>query len=305
MWWHKAPRLKRSFWRHERYTEIVTDPADLELNSAPVEPPDEPRRPSRRRWTIVLTLLLVSGGGLWYWSMRRDRVEETPAQEIVPPAAVSARDDPKVVGDDIPLPLLPEVDPLVRDLVRRLSSHPAVAAWLATKGLIENFTVVTLNISEGKTPTSHLRPLAPRARFQVSEADGAMFLDARSYQRYNTYAEAVEALDAAGVARLYLTLKPRILDAYRELGHPDGDFDPVLERAIGELLDAPLVEGAVALEPKVLSYAFADPKLEELSPAQKQFMRMGPRNMLRVQSKLREIATLLGLRPVASSAGRP
>src|SRR5206468_9489055 len=124
-------------------------------------------------------------------------------------------------------------------LVQRLSSHPSVAAWLASKGLIANFTVVTLNISEGTAPTAHIRALAPKGRFQTKGTGAALTLDPRSYDRYNGVAEAVTALDAMGTARLYLTIKPRVLDAYRDLGYPDGDFDRVLERAIGQLVKAP------------------------------------------------------------------
>ena len=38
-----------------------------------------------------------------------------------------------------------------------------------------------------------------------------------------------------------------------------------------------------------------DPALENLAPAQKQLMRMGPRNTKIIQAKLREIATALGI----------
>ena len=64
-------------------------------------------------------------------------------------------------------------------------------------------------------------------------------MDPRSYERYNPHGDAIAALDSVGTASLYLTLKPRITDAYRELGHPEGDFDRVLERAIGVLLQTP------------------------------------------------------------------
>ena len=64
----------------------------------------------------------------------------------------------------------------------------------------------------------------------------------------------------------------------RELGYPEGDFDRVLERAIGVLLQTPALDEKVALEPKGVTYEYSDPKLESLSPAQKQFLRMGPRN---------------------------
>jgi hypothetical protein len=38
-----------------------------------------------------------------------------------------------------------------------------------------------------------------------------------------------------------------------------------------------------------------DPELESLSQAQKHLLRMGPENILRIQSKLRELAKALGI----------
>jgi hypothetical protein len=114
---------------------------------------------------------------------------------------------------------------------------------------------------------------------------------------YTPHADAVAALDSVGTASLYLTLKPRINDAYRELGYPEGDFDRVLERAIGVLLQTPAVDEKVALYPKGVTYAYADPKLQALASAQRQFLRLGPRNGQAIRGKLEEIAALLKLRP--------
>ena len=94
---------------------------------------------------------------------------------------------------------------------------------------------------------------------------------------------------------MFGTLKPRIAEAYGRLGPSDGDFDRVLERAIFELLSVPFVEGEVALEPHGAVYAFADPRLQTMSAAQKQLFRMGPQNVLLVQGKLRDIAFHLGI----------
>ena len=259
------------------------------------QPVPEPRRTG---WVIGGVILLVIAAGVAY-SFLRDRPAaptaiRTPAPAAAPPATVQPK---PLVGESISLPPLAETDAIVRELVGQLSAHPSIAAWLATKGLIANFTVVTLNIAEGQAPTTHLRPLAPKARFQTTGSGSALAINPKSYDRYNGYGDAVGSLDATGTARLYLTLKPRVLDAYRELGYPDGDFDRVLERAIGELLKAPVVDGAVPLRPKTLSFAFADPQLESLAPAQKQLLRMGPRNVAAVQGKLREIARLLQLHP--------
>ena len=199
-------------------------------------------------------------------------------------------------AEDIDLPALPQTDPIVRELVTGLSSHPTIAAWLTTKGLITNFTVVTLNIAEGRTPAKFLTPIAPRGRFRTATAGGELFVDPRSYERYNPHGDAIGALDRRH-RHLVLTLKPRITEAYRELGYPEGDFDRVLERAIGVLLQTPALDEKAALYPNGVTYAYRDPKFESLSPAQKQLLRLGPRNGQAIRGKLEEVAALLTLHP--------
>ena len=120
---------------------------------------------------------------------------------------------------------------------------------------------------------------------------GAVTIDRASYRRYDRYAQAVAAIDANGAARVYQTLKPRIDEADRNFGGA-GNFDTELERAISELLKVPVIDGDVALQPSGtgIGYVFADAKLEGLSAAQKQLLRMGPENVRTIQAKLREIA---------------
>ena len=65
---------------------------------------------------------------------------------------------------------------------------------------------------------------------------------------------------------------------------------------VTELLETPVIDGSIALESKSVAYEFADPRLQSLS-AQRQFLRMGPRNMRLIQAKLREIAPVLGIPP--------
>ena len=87
-------------------------------------------------------------------------------------------------ADAIVLPPLAESDAVVRELVAKLSSHPAVAAWLTTDGLIRNFTVVVANIGEARTPAVHLRALRPSSKFQVIQRGGETYIDPRSYPYY-------------------------------------------------------------------------------------------------------------------------
>lgn len=274
---------------------MTDEPADVDLQKPSSDDLSAPM-PQKRRPVLLIAvvggLILALGGG--YLILRR-----APSEPSAPAAAAKPVDVPKTqgaeAGDQILLPPLEETDGLVRQLVGKLSSHPVVAAWLTTDGLILNFVVVTAAIANGDKPATELKAVRPVGRFRTRTVKDTIYVDPASYQRYDRYTDAVSALDARGAARLYATLKPRVGDGYRRLGSLGADFDPVLERAIVELLRVPIVEGDVALEPKGIVYAFADPRLEGMSAGQKQLLRMGPRNVRAVQSKLREIAPYLGI----------
>ena len=276
----------------------MADLEDLELVRPPLEA--EPA-PPRRSWSAVITVggLLVLLAGAWYFWLRRDR--ETAAPQTATEQTVQPRTStiplPAEPGEAIELPPLAESDAIVRELVTKLSSHPRVAAWLATDHLLRDFTAIVVNISQGQTPTPHLTHVSPRGKFQAQAAGSQMRIDPSTYSRYDGYAQAVAGLDAQGAARLYATVKPRLEEAYQELGAPDGTIDRTLEKAIVRLLETPIVEGEIALRSTSVSYTFADPALEGLAPVQRQFLRMGPANMRLVRAKLVEIAGFLGIPP--------
>jgi hypothetical protein len=252
-------------------------------------------------WRIVLFagLLAIVGYLVWRLLVPGDNAQKdvrvaTDQQVATSPKPEAAQ---AVPGDNIELPPLPETDPIVRQLVGQLSAHPKIAAWLASDQLIRNFAVIVVNIGDGRSPAQQLRTVRPTGAFIATESSTSARVDPRSYRRYDEYADAIGALDAQGTAKLYATLKPRLDDAYRELGYPEGDFDRAMERAIRELLKTPVPEGDVALVAHSVAWDYADPRLQSLTGAQRQFLRMGPRNMRIVQAKLREIAQLAGLNP--------
>jgi hypothetical protein len=268
---------------------------DYQLEKEPVStaPPEEEE--GSGLWMVIVAALVILAGAAVFYFWPRSATEQAQRPAARPAAASEEARRAAEPGENIVLPPLDESDEIVRELVRALSSHPTIAAWLATDGLIRNFTVVTVNIANGRTPERHLRTLAPAGAFRTQGSEANLTVDPRSYNRYDRYAEAVTAVDARGAARLYATLKPRIEEAYRELGEPEPSFDVVLERAIGELLKAPVVEGPVRLTPKPMTYAYADERLESLSPPQKHLLRMGPDNVRVIQDKLREVAGFLGI----------
>lgn len=265
-------------------------------------PPQKP--PVRRQAGAWITLAGIVAAGIFagyhYWATR-DAVTQpaslptapAPAPPVAQPATTT-----RLGGDVAPLDLPPldQSDGAIAALVTALSSHPRVAAWLSTTGLIRNFTVVVENIAAGKTPAMHLHVLSLSSPFQTSGSQDRLVIDARSYRRYDALAAAVASIEPAAAARLYGGLRPRIDEAYRDLGRAT-PFDVALERAIVLLLDTPIPEPPVRLTrpPKGVAYAFADARLEGLTAAQKQLLRMGPDNARTIQASLRAIALALGI----------
>jgi Protein of unknown function (DUF3014) len=204
----------------------------------------------------------------------------------------------------IALPPLDASDDLVRDLAKGFSAHPAFASWLQAKDLVRTFVAVVSNVVEKENPAPHVPFLAAKPPFLVRESKGRTIIDARSYTRLDSLADLVVSLDAPECARVFRLVEPLADTAYRELGHPGGGFSVALGKAIQALLEVPILEGDVPVRRvvrAVVVYEYEDPKVEALSPAQKALLRMGPRNVPRVQSKLRALADALE-RPAGRAA---
>jgi hypothetical protein len=276
----------------------MPDLADFELRRSSDARTPEPRPPRRNPWIWAALIVIVLAAAAGYYLLRNRTPATTPPSVTQAPPAAAPQPNAALGATpfDVTLPALDASDAIVRQLVRMVSSHPRVAAWLATNGLIRNFVVVVVNTADGKTPAPQLQRLRPAGRFEVADRNGALSIDAREYARYDTLAAAAAALDPAGSARLYATFKPLIEEAYRDLGYPDAKFDDTLERAIARVLSArPLADPVPILPGKGALYVFADPKVEALPAAQKQLLRMGPRNLQTIQAAVRAIALALGI----------
>ena len=252
-------------------------------------------------WIGAVTIALVGIGFGIYYLFFFEKPEQLPAkpkvikEEPTPaPSEEPISEEEKRVRELARL-VLDTSDDVVRKFAKELSSHPQLATWLKNEDLIRKFTVVVVNIADGESPRSHIAFLAPKEEFQVMEKNGSLYIDPDSYKRYNLPADVFASLDAEGCVELYEQLKPLIQEAYRDLGYPIKDFQEALFKAIIELLKTPIIEGEILLEGKVITYMMVDPKLEQLSPAQKHLLRMGPENVRKIQAKLREIALALGI----------
>jgi hypothetical protein len=234
-------------------------------------------------------IAILAGGffGVRWWLARR--AAETAAQPpaAAPPAAAApTADQPPAIT----LPPMDQMDPFLRQLLGVLSTRPELARWLATDDITRRLVLIVDQVARGGSPTAELKSVAPAGAFTVVTRDGRRTVDPQSYRRYDNLAATADSMDAQAVVRAYTTIKPRLADAYRQTGRTDGDFDQVLQAAIGKLLQTPVPSAPPeVVQGRGLNYVYADPALEALEPAQKQLLRMVPRNQQIVLDNLREI----------------
>jgi hypothetical protein len=253
---------------------------------------------------LIIAVVAVLGGAGYLIFGGRSSPSDAPAP--APTASPQAARQPGDDAERINLPALDDSDALVRQRVGVLSSHPLVSAWLATNGLIRNVVVVIDNISHGVTPSGHLRVLRPGGEFRVVRRGTRMVIDPRNYDRYSRIAAAASTIDPRLAARAYETFKPLLQSAYDELGNQE-PLDRALERAVVALLQVPAVDGDVRVVQagEGIGYEYEDEKLEALTGAQKQLLRMGANNIRTIQQQLRMFGLTLGIPAQRLSTGTP
>jgi Protein of unknown function (DUF3014) len=188
---------------------------------------------------------------------------------------------------------LNESDEPVRELLKTSSEHRDFNRWLLTKDIIRKLVAVVDNISNGVSPRAHLDFLQPKGNFKVQRKSELTRLDPRSYIRYQPFIMTFLSLKTEDLVTIYITLTPLINEAYRELGYPDKSFSETLNQAFDQLLNTPVEDKEILLEEKIKSFAFTEPRLENLNDAQKHLLRMGPQNIRDCKRKLKEIRDAL------------
>ncbi len=192
-------------------------------------------------------------------------------------------------------------DSVVRTLVEELSSHPRFAAWLVTDDLMHRFVQSVNLVAGGYSPRDELSFLGPQQPFVVDREGEQLVITYGSFHRFDLVAEVFESVNTQSAAKLYAQLAPLARETHKEVSWFAPEFDVRLAEAIDHLIETPIPSTAMTVERGAVTYAFADPSLEALTPAQKQLLRMGPHNARRIQGKLLEIRDALGFGSPAPS----
>jgi len=265
---------------------------DLDLDR-PVElPPPRASHPKAAAVGSLIALVVAVGLGWtwWTWSSRSSPTAPvaTPAVSVPPPPAAPP---------PAPLPPLDALDPVVRELIGRITNSPLLAGWLGTNNLARQIAALVGGADASQVPLRLLAPLRPGGAFAVERRGGRTIVSDATFSRATPLVDVIAGLDAAAVTRAYRTLSPRLEDAYAELSDDDRTFDVALREALDQLMATPIGEGGIEVVGRGGMYFFADPKLEGLTPAQKLLLRTGPANARKLQAQLRAMRAELDRQP--------
>ncbi len=210
-----------------------------------------------------------------------------------PPPAPAVEPEP-VVEAPPPLPPLEEADAAVRELARALGV-PERFLGAIDGNVVRLFVRVIDTVAEGESPRKLLPFLAPRGDYLVIYHGDRVYPDPVSYRRYDGVADAIASIDVAAAVEQFARLEPLADQAYEEIGGPPGGFRDRLIAALELLVATPVPASPPELvDVAVDRFAYVDPQLESLKPAQKHLLRFGPDNERRVQETLAALAA--GLR---------
>jgi hypothetical protein len=265
----------------------------LDLN----RPPDPHRRPtgsSPTRWVVAAATVVVVGALIAFWWMSRAQIDNAP------PAPTNATEiavkSNRPTRQQIDLPSLDNSDDVFRQLVSTLSKNPLIAKLLVNKALARKAVLAVEQIGDGKTPSDPLAALKPPTRVAIVGGGDSGRIDPMSYARWSGATASLVETDPGEAAQVYVTLKPLFDEAYRELGHPNGDFDAAIVRAINTLNDTPKVSGDPVLLRRPGYFEHADPQLRNILPVQKEMILIGPDNRQKVMNWLKRFAAALDLK---------
>ncbi|MBI3549545.1 MAG: DUF3014 domain-containing protein [Elusimicrobia bacterium] len=244
----------------------------------------------------VLAAVLVAGlalGGAWVY-LKYVRPATVGAGSSAPADASPAALNLTPANAPAPYPLDQSDEPL-RGEAKQLMIGPKAEGWLKEANIVRRITAATAILAEGNSPRDSLAFLAPQKPFQTFRRDGKTYVDPKSYARYDGVADSIASLNDQEGVKMFRRLMPLFQTAYRELENPKADFQTAFLNATNQLLRVPIVDGDIEVRRKVTTYALADERLEKLTPAQKHLLRMGPKNVQKIQDKLRTISLGLGV----------
>lgn len=205
--------------------------------------------------------------------------------------AAEAEAEPMEVAE--PEPELPALTESTDEIIASLKAEEQPVEPIQSEQLIRDAVIFVDNVRNGVVVRDAVPVAGPKGDFRVLEQDDKIYIDPRSYDRYNSMVDWFVSLDVEVLESLLERYQPLVEEALAEIGYPDTTPETVLVDAIDVLMATPSVGTVIELNDHSVMYRYADPALEALPDAQKQMLRLGPDNMRRVKLKLDALRTAL------------
>lgn len=223
-----------------------------------------------------------------------DEAEETePAGPLpLPEELVAAGQAPEEPAE--PLPELGESDEFVLERLTEMEPGARLLRLVTPEEVIRRFVVFTDNVARDSLPQLDY-PVRPVEQDMIVEEvdDNLYVMDEASHERFDPLVDTLVSLEVDQAMAIYEALQPLFSEAYAELGYGEQDFDGVVVDAIDRVLATEVPEGPYQLIRPSVMYEFADSSLENLSPVEKQLIRLGPENTARLKERLRDYRAAL------------
>ncbi len=259
---------------------------------------------------LVIAAALVAGlAAFWYWTDEKKPPVPTVVQ--IPPVAAPATQPELTATPDIPqraepvtavapdatdevaeaepartTPLTPqEGDELLRRQLAAAGAKPILTKMLSEQQPLEVSAALIDGLGHGVILRKFLPGKLHSTPFSVVTEDDGIYISPDSFLRYDSFADAIAALDIGVLVETFHMLRPVYEQVYGYLGLNPGDFDNAVIRTLDLVLATPEIGEPIALKPKSVMYLYATPALESLPDVQKQLLRMGPDNIRRIKQQ--------------------
>lgn len=180
-------------------------------------------------------------------------------------------------------------DASVKTALMAVATSPTFAKLLVNDRLIDKFVINVNSLSNAQISTKDALVVPPEQPFKTYSQADRVWIDNSSFQRYNTYVDALESVDSKQLLKVFESYEKTIKDKFAEVSRPGQSFDSALIEAIDTLLNTPQVPVPIEVYTNSVMFKFKDERLEKLSSAQKQMLRTGPENMRRIKDVLRKM----------------
>ena len=212
-----------------------------------------------------------------------------PAEEVVMESPVE-----EPLASEIQLPRLNDSDEFVLSRLSDFRGGEMLLSFLVDDQIIRKAVTLIENMTRGEIPQSGLPYKPIGSEIIVSEIDRDFYqMEEASFTRFDKVVDALIGFDGSELTALYRLFSPLMRRAYSELGYDGDSFDAAVLDAISRIVAVNSEELPLQLVKPSVMYLYADSRIEDLPDLDKLLTRLGPKNLLRLQSKLKSIADQL------------